>query len=165
MLSGLTQPEGITPAKDLRSHPHVDWWSYWPWTGERVKSTLDLVRTQADDCRSEHYDIACGTRHVHVNWRNLCVYEQVVSPQWLCWSTRTSETFADVSTPWKHSLCRAYIITMLHVHQYILSPATMFRVLWRTHFKIVEYLQDTCPFLLLQTCVYSVLLGSSHAVR
>jgi hypothetical protein len=28
VFSGLTQPEGITPAKDLRSHPHAVWWSY-----------------------------------------------------------------------------------------------------------------------------------------
>jgi hypothetical protein len=29
---------------------------------------------------------------------------------------------------------------MLCVHHYIVSPVTLFRVLWRTHFKIVEYL-------------------------
>jgi hypothetical protein len=33
------------------------------------------------------------------------------------------------------TLCRAYIIAMLRVHHYIVSPATLFRVLWRTHFK------------------------------
>ena len=33
------------------------------------------------------------------------------------------------------TLWRAYIIAMLHVHHYIVSPPTMFRVLWRTCFK------------------------------
>ncbi len=32
-------------------------------------------------CRCEHCGITCGTRHVHVRWRNLCVYEQVTSPK------------------------------------------------------------------------------------
>ncbi len=33
------------------------------------------------------------------------------------------------------TLWRDYIIAMLHVHHYIVSPETLFRVLWRTHFK------------------------------
>ena len=33
------------------------------------------------------------------------------------------------------TLWRAYIIAMLYVHHYIVSPVTLFRVLWRTHFK------------------------------
>jgi hypothetical protein len=33
------------------------------------------------------------------------------------------------------TLWRVYIIALLHVHHYIVSPATLFRVLWRTHFK------------------------------
>jgi hypothetical protein len=33
------------------------------------------------------------------------------------------------------TLWRTYIIAMLRVHRYIVSPVTMFRVLWRTHFK------------------------------
>jgi hypothetical protein len=33
------------------------------------------------------------------------------------------------------TLWRVYIIATLRVHHYIVSPPTMFRVLWRTHFK------------------------------
>jgi hypothetical protein len=33
------------------------------------------------------------------------------------------------------TLCRAYITVILSVHHYIVSPATLFRVLWRTNFK------------------------------
>jgi hypothetical protein len=33
------------------------------------------------------------------------------------------------------TLWRAYILAMLCVHHYIVSPPTMFRVLWRTHFQ------------------------------
>jgi hypothetical protein len=69
--------------------------------------------------RYEYSDIVCGTHHVHVLWHNLCVYEQVASPQWHRWSTRTNETFAIVSTSWK-------------CHD-IVSPVTLFRVLWRIH--------------------------------
>ncbi len=36
------------------------------------------------------------------------------------------------------TLWRAYIVVMLCVHHYIASPATLFCVLWRTHFKIVN---------------------------
>ncbi len=70
---------------------------------EWVNSVLVHTRTESVDCRCEHCGISCGTRHVHVLWHNLCVYEQVASPQWRRWSTRTIETFATVSTPWKHS--------------------------------------------------------------
>ena len=103
VFSGLTEPEGITPAKDLRNHPHATWWSYGPWAGERVKTALVRAWTETDDCRCDHCGIACGTRHVRVRWRNFCVYEQVTSPQWRRWSTRTIETFATASTARKHS--------------------------------------------------------------
>jgi hypothetical protein len=33
------------------------------------------------------------------------------------------------------TLWRVYIIAMLRVHHYNVSPATLFRLLWRIHFK------------------------------
>jgi hypothetical protein len=84
------------------------------WTGDRVKSALDRTRTQAGDCRYEHCDITCGTRHVHVRWRNLCVYDQVTSPKWRHWSTRTSETFATVSVTSSPTSPPSVYISMVH---------------------------------------------------
>ncbi len=52
VLSGLTQPERITPPKDLRNHLHAVWWSYGPWTGERVKTALVRVWTETGDWSS-----------------------------------------------------------------------------------------------------------------
>jgi hypothetical protein len=109
----------------------------------------ELVRTETDDCRYENCDIDCGNRHVHVHWHNLCVYEQVTSPQWHRWSTRTSETFTTVSTPWKHSSSFRTSHVMEGLHNCNVARSSSHR-LWRLHQRVVRL--STSPWFILIVC-------------
>jgi hypothetical protein len=53
------------------------------------------------------------------------------------------------------TLWRTYIITLLLVHHYIVSPVTMFRVLWRTHFKNLSI----SPWFIMTTFVFFLSIG------
>jgi hypothetical protein len=53
------------------------------------------------------------------------------------------------------TLWRAYIIASLLVHHYIVSPVTMFRVLWRTQFKNLSI----SPWFIMTTFMFLLSIG------
>jgi hypothetical protein len=119
----MTQPERMCVTKLLRNHPHADWWSYGPWTGERVKSALVRTRTEAGECRYEHcgspvgLDMLMFTDGIFVPMSKSHLRNDTVDQQERARHLRPYLPLENIHHRSRHlTLFRAYIIVMLHVH-------------------------------------------------